>query len=196
MTPSCASVANTRSARRGAAPWPSDGNAPIGRWPAGFLLNGVESGDPFQRLGDDRRALDGMDVEELATHMRQTGNLADRPGAGQRPEAGIAVGVHSAGEAGQVRLRTRRLAVGREAVPSRQRRLSVPGPLVPHIGPDSARRCLAGPRRQQLDRGCRRRPSATIRAPIPSPYPTSHRPPTDAWAKFIMPSSSNRKSWR
>ena len=33
------------------------------------------------------RLLGGMEVEELASHLRQAGDLADRPGAGQRTEA-------------------------------------------------------------------------------------------------------------
>ena len=44
---------------------PADRDAPVGRLPAGFLFDGVERGDPFERLGGDRRALGGMDIEEL-----------------------------------------------------------------------------------------------------------------------------------
>ena len=72
-------------------PGPADGRAALGRLAAGSLLDGVEGGDPFQRLGRDRRALGGMDIEELAPHMRQAGHLADRAGAGQLAEPGIAV---------------------------------------------------------------------------------------------------------
>ena len=100
---------------------PRIGNAPVGRLPAGFLFDGVERGDPFERLGRDRRALGGMDVEELAPHMRQAGDLADRAGAGELAEPGIAVAVHPAAEARQMRLRMFGLAVGREAVPRRRR---------------------------------------------------------------------------
>ena len=42
----------------------SDGNTALGRLSTGLLLDGVERGDAFQRLGSDRRALGGMDVEE------------------------------------------------------------------------------------------------------------------------------------
>ena len=94
-----------------------------------------------------------MDVEELAAHMRQAGDLADRPGSRQRAEPGIAVGVHPPGEAFKMALRMHRLAVGREAVPGRRRRGAVPGPFVPDVGPDPAGRRPAGARRQQLDRG-------------------------------------------
>ena len=94
-----------------------------------------------------------MDIEELAAHMRQAGDLADRPHSGQRTEAGIAVRVHPAGEALKMVLRMRCLAVGRESVPGRRRRFAVPGPLIPHIGPDPTGRRLAGAGRQQLDRG-------------------------------------------
>ena len=84
---------------------PADCNAPVGRLPAGFLLDGVERRDAFQRLGRDRRAPGGMDIEELPSHMRQAGDLADRPGAGELAEPGIAVGMHPAAEARQMRLR-------------------------------------------------------------------------------------------
>ena len=69
----------------------ADGYAALGRLAAGLLLDGVDGGDPFQRLGGDRRALGGVDVEELSSHMRQAGDLADRAGADQRAEPGIAV---------------------------------------------------------------------------------------------------------
>ena len=78
-------------ARRGLGP--ADCNTPVGRLPAGLRLDGVEGGDPFQRLGGDRQALGGMDIEELAAHMRQAGHLAERAGSGQRAEPGIAVRV-------------------------------------------------------------------------------------------------------
>ena len=94
-----------------------------------------------------------MDIEELPSHMRQAGNLADRAGAGELAEPGIAVAVHPAAEAHQMRLRMLGIAVGREAVPRRRWRAAPPGPLVPDIGPDPSRRCLAGSRREYLDRG-------------------------------------------
>ena len=106
---------------------PADCNAAVGRLPAGFLLDGVERRDAFQRLGRDRRALGGMDIEELPSHMRQAGDLADRAGAGELAEPSVAVGMHPAAEARQMRLRMFGLAVGREAVPRRRRRLPFQG---------------------------------------------------------------------
>ena len=73
--------------------------------------------------------------------------------AGELAEPGIAVAVHPAAEAHQMRLRMLGIAVGREAVPRRRWRAAPPGPLVPDIGPDPSRRCLAGSRREYLDRG-------------------------------------------
>ena len=57
-----------------------------------------------------------MDVEELAAHMRQEGDPTDQPASSQRAEAGIAVGVHPAGNAFKMRLRMRRFTVGQEPV--------------------------------------------------------------------------------
>ena len=78
-----------------------------------------------------------------APDMRQAGDLADRTGAGELAEPGIAVAVHPAAEARQMALRMRRLAVDREAVPHRWRRFALPGPLVPHIGPGPPSRRLS-----------------------------------------------------
>ena len=60
---------------------PADRNAALGRLPSGLLLEGVELGDPFQRLGGDRRALGGMDIEELPPDMRQASDLPDQASA-------------------------------------------------------------------------------------------------------------------
>ena len=75
--------------RRGLGP--ADRHTPLGRLVAGLRLDGVERGDPFQRLGGDRGALGGMDIEELPPHMLQAGNLAERAGAGHLAKPGIAV---------------------------------------------------------------------------------------------------------
>ena len=85
------------------------------------VLDRVQRADALQRLGGDRRALCGMDVEELAPYMGQTSDLADRSGTDEALEPGVAIGVHPAAEVGQMTLGMTRLAVGGEPVPRRRR---------------------------------------------------------------------------
>lgn len=62
VDPAPAELAGIVEARYG--PGLADGRAVLGRLSAGLLLDGVERGDAFQRLGGDRGALGGMDIEE------------------------------------------------------------------------------------------------------------------------------------
>ena len=62
-----------------------------------------------------------MDVEELASHMGQTGDLADRSDADEAFEPRVAIDVHPAAEVGQMALGMAVLAVGGEPVLGRRR---------------------------------------------------------------------------
>ena len=69
-----------------------------------LLFDRIQRRDPLERLGRDRRALRLVDIEELASHVRQARDLADGTGADESLEARVAVGVHPAGEASQMLL--------------------------------------------------------------------------------------------
>ena len=77
-----------------------------------------------------------MDVDELAADVGHAGDLADGAGAVEVVEAGIAVSMHEAAEAGEMVLRVLSLAVSREAIPGCRSRRTAPGALVAGIGPE------------------------------------------------------------
>ena len=97
-------------------------------------------------------ACGAMDVDELAPDVGHAGDLADGAGAIELVEAGIAVGMHQAAEAGEMVLRVLALAVAREAIPGRRRSRAAPGPLVADIGPEPGGPGLAGAGREHADR--------------------------------------------
>ena len=95
---------------------------------------------PLQGLARDRRLVGGMDVKEVAPRMRPAGDLGhDRRlplgGLVERPEAGIAIGLQEALEAGQMRARMLAFAVGRVAIDDRRWRLAGVGPFIAQIDP-------------------------------------------------------------
>ena len=143
----------TRSLSRGRAwSWRAAARR-SGQLAAVVLFDRIQRRDPLERLGRDRRALRLVDIEELASHVRQARDLADGTGADESLEAGVAVGVHPAGEASQMLLGVMGLAVRGKPVPSRRRTIARPRPLVAYIAPGARRRRLAGSRGEYLDRG-------------------------------------------
>ena len=93
-----------------------------------------------------------MDIEELAPHVRKARHLSDGAGADEPFEASVAIGMHPARKAGQMRLGVMGLAVGGEPVPGRRRPISGPGTLVANVRPGACRRSLARSRGKHLDR--------------------------------------------
>ena len=81
-----------------------------------------------------RPAIDGH--RRAAPDMGHAGDFADGAGAVEVLEAGVAVGMHRAAEAGEMVLGMLPLPVAREAIPCRRRRAPAPGALVAGIGPE------------------------------------------------------------
>ena len=165
-----------------------DRDPPVRRRAPGLLLDGIEPGDAPDGLLGDGRALGAMHVDELAADMGHAGDLADGAGAVEFLEAGVAIGMHPAAEAGEVVLRVLALAVAREAIPGRRGCRAAPRPLVTGIGPEPRGLRLAGAGREHARPGCRRRRSP----PPPAHAARSPRPAAPAGRSTCRPS---RPTW-
>ena len=102
-------------------------------------LDGEELVDAPHRLDRDRRLARLGEVEEFAPPVRPAGRFDDRRRLARRlvelVEAGIGVGLHDAGLAGEMLLRMFAGAIARIIEEGRRRILAAERPVVAHIGP-------------------------------------------------------------
>jgi hypothetical protein len=137
--------------------WPGSVGAPhvadLGRAAAQPVLDLVERRDALQRGGGKRRAGGGVEVEELAPHMRPARHLAHSVLPIELVEPGIAVGLQDAVEAGEMAQRVLGAAVRAVAVEGRRRGRATPGPVVAHIDPQPPGLGPAGTRCQNRHGG-------------------------------------------
>src|SRR6516164_3058633 len=137
-------------------------------------LDPIERGDALQGLVGDRRAFGDGALVETAPQVRPAEGERDIALARERPISGVAVDLKDALEAGEMRDRLRRRAVGRVDIGDRRRVGTAPGLIVPRIGPELAglgpptpriehrRRRLVG---EQLRRGLEVRQDALVDRP-------------------------------
>ena len=105
---------------------------------ANVLLDRIESGDAVERLAGDWRCAAVGDLIEPPSHMRPAEREAHVALFGEDAVAGVAVDLENALEAGEMRDRLRRFAVGRIDIGDRRRVRSAPGPVVSRTGPKLA----------------------------------------------------------
>ena len=101
-------------------------------------LDRIECGDAVERLAGDRRCAAVGELIEPPAHVRPAEREAHIALFGKGAIAGVAVDLENALEAGEMRERLRRLAIGRIDIGDRRRVRSAPGPVVSRIGPKLA----------------------------------------------------------
>jgi hypothetical protein len=106
----------------------------IGRPAAELGFYAVQGTDAFKNVGGQRRGNPLVQVEYLAPEMGPARGLGDAASI-ERVVTGIGVGLEEASKSGEMGLRMRTGAVGREAIPRRRRGRVAGGVVVDRIDP-------------------------------------------------------------
>ena len=117
------------------APVLADGAPLVGAAATDFLLDGIETGDAFERFAGDRRRARGGEFVEAAANMGPAEGELHVAALGEHPIAAIAVDLQNALEAGEVGDRPLGLAIGRIDIGDARWVGAAPRPIITRVGP-------------------------------------------------------------